>query len=125
LFQSAACVIGVKGAALTNIVFCSSAARVFVLSPSDWPDPFYWDLAGHLGMEYGEMFGPLVSGDERQSMHRFTIDVDRLARNLAAFCQPAGRAGVSIFGTPIAGAPILPAADGYTHIQGGYDARDA
>jgi hypothetical protein len=63
-------------------------------------------------------------------MHRFTIDVDRLARNLAAFCQPAGRAGVSIFGTPIAGtpiaaAPVLPAVDGYTHIQGGYDARDA
>jgi capsular polysaccharide biosynthesis protein len=106
LFRSAECVVGVKGAALTNIVFCSSTARLFVLSPADWPDPFYWDLASQLGMGYGEMFGPLVSGDGRQSMHQFAINAERLAQNLAAFCQPKGRPGAPIFGAPLTGAPI-------------------
>jgi capsular polysaccharide biosynthesis protein len=102
LFQSASCVLGVKGAALSNALFCSSAARLFVLSPSDWPDPFFWDLAAQRGLAYGEMFGPVHSDGERQSMHMFEIDIPRLARNLATFCQP----------TPAPGAPVVPAAVG-------------
>jgi len=34
------------------------------------------------------MFGPIVADDERQSMHRFTVNIPRLVRNLIAFCQP-------------------------------------
>ena len=115
LFRSAACVIGVQGAALANVVFCPGGARLFVLSPADCADPFLWDLASQRGMGYGEMFGPLVddetggdgpngdgpsgdgpsgdgpsedwpNGDGRPSRHRFTINVPRLAQNLAAFC---------------------------------------
>lgn len=89
LFAAAECVIGVKGAALANIVFCPATARLFVLSPSDWPEPFFWDLAGLRGLGYGEMFGPFVRDDGRQSMHPFSIDIERLARNLTAFCGPA------------------------------------
>jgi hypothetical protein len=90
LFHSAECVIGVKGAALANVVFGSSATRLFVLSPADWPDPFFWDLAAQRGMAYGEMFGRIVDVRERQSQHGFEINIERLTRNLVAFCQPVG-----------------------------------
>jgi capsular polysaccharide biosynthesis protein len=91
LFRSAACVVGVQGAALTNVVFCPAGARLFVLSPADLSDPFYWDLASLRGMDYGEMFGPLVegehAGDGRLARHRFSINVERMARTLTAFCR--------------------------------------
>lgn len=90
LFHSAECVIGVKGAALANVVFGSSGTRLFVLSPADWPDPFFWDLAAQRGMAYGEMFGRIVDVRERQSQHGFEINIERLTRNLVAFCQPVG-----------------------------------
>ncbi len=43
LFRAAESVVGVKGAALTNIMFCSDAASLLVLSPAGWVDPFLWD----------------------------------------------------------------------------------
>jgi capsular polysaccharide biosynthesis protein len=95
LFQSASCIVGVKGAAMTNAVFCTNAARLFLLSPADWPDPFFWDLTAQQGIAYGEMFGRLVGDDARQSMRSFAVDVGRLARNLAAFCAPASAQAVS------------------------------
>jgi hypothetical protein len=96
LFQSAECVIGVKGAALANVVFGSSATRLFVLSPADWPDPFFWDLAGQRGMAYGEMFGRIVDIHEHQSRHGFEINIQRLTQNLVAFCQPLGQPGAAV-----------------------------
>ncbi len=104
LFQSAECVVGIKGAALTNAVFCPSGARLFVLSPADWPDPFFWDLAAQRGMDYGEMFGPIMDDNQRQSMHRFAINIERFKQNLATFCQPERRP------EPRSGAAVLPAA---------------
>jgi capsular polysaccharide biosynthesis protein len=101
LFRSADCVIGVKGAALANIVFCSSATRLFVLSPADWPDPIFWDLAGQRGIAYGEMFGRIVDVREHQSRHGFEINIQRLTQNLVAFCQPLGHAGAAVL--PVAG----------------------
>jgi capsular polysaccharide biosynthesis protein len=95
MFHSAECVIGVKGAALANVVFGSSATRLFVLSPADWPDPFFWDLAAQRGMAYGEMFGPVVEVREHQSRHGFEIDIPRLTQNLTAFCQPVERPAAS------------------------------
>jgi capsular polysaccharide biosynthesis protein len=93
LFKSAACVVAVQGAALTNVVFCPAGARLFVLSPANVSDPFYWDLASVRGMGYGEMFGPLVNaepaGNGRSSRHRFSINVERLARHLTIFCREA------------------------------------
>ena len=104
LFRSAEYVIGVKGAALTNIVFCPSGARLFVLSPADWPDPFFWDLAAQRGMDYGEMFGSNMDDNQRQSMHGFVINIERLKQNLATFCQPERRQEHR------SGAAVLPAA---------------
>jgi capsular polysaccharide biosynthesis protein len=56
-FAEAEIVVGVKGAALSNTLFSSSKCRVIVLSPPRWLDPFFWDIAGQLGLEYTEIFG--------------------------------------------------------------------
>jgi hypothetical protein len=89
LFQSAECVMGVKGAALTNLMFCSGTASVMVLSPSDWPDPIFWDIAGQLGIGYSEMFGPVTDAAGPQGTNPFRVDVARLDKHLAAMCRPA------------------------------------
>ncbi len=42
LFREAEAVVGIKGAALANILFCRPSCSVMVLSPADFPDPFFW-----------------------------------------------------------------------------------
>ena len=79
IFQSARIVIGVKGAALTNAVFCASGSHLVALSPGDFPDPFFWDLVTQSGVNYSEIFGSLASHELPQSHNGFTIDLPRLA----------------------------------------------
>jgi hypothetical protein len=79
LFRSAEYVVGVKGAALANLIFCRPGASVLVLSPGDFVDPFFWDLSAHAGMQYSELFGKLVSHDKPRSHNAFEIDLDAFA----------------------------------------------
>jgi capsular polysaccharide biosynthesis protein len=79
LFRAAAAVVGVKGAALANILFCAPGASVLVLSPSDFPDPFFWDLAAHAGAAYAELFGRLTARDRPRSHNPFRVDPARFA----------------------------------------------
>jgi capsular polysaccharide biosynthesis protein len=74
LFQSAAAVVGVKGAALSNLVFCQPGAQCLVLSPGDFLDPFFWDLASAAGVTYTEVFGRLTGRDRPRSQNSFVID---------------------------------------------------
>lgn len=83
LFRSAEIVVGVKGAALTNAVFMSPGSAVVALSPGDFPDPFFWDITGQLGVRYLELFGPLAPGPSR-SKNDFTLQPDKLRAALAA-----------------------------------------
>lgn len=82
LFHAASCVMGVKGAALTNVMFCAPTAAVLVLSPGDWPDTIFWDLAAQLDIAYGEMFGPITSHARPQGTNPFHIDLARLTGHL-------------------------------------------
>jgi capsular polysaccharide biosynthesis protein len=61
LFSGAEVIIGAKGAALANLIFCQAPASVMVLSPADFPDPFFWDIAGQLNLRYGELFCPVTT----------------------------------------------------------------
>jgi hypothetical protein len=78
LFASASAVAGVKGAALTNMVFCPPETVVIVMSPIDWPDLFFWDIAGQRNFAYYELAGPLASGTNVRGQNPFAIDRTKL-----------------------------------------------
>jgi capsular polysaccharide biosynthesis protein len=79
LFRSAACVVGVKGAALTNLMFCPAGASALLLSPGDFADPFFWDVAGQAGVAYAELFGALTERTRAIGHNAFVIDPARFA----------------------------------------------
>lgn len=78
LFRSAQIVVGVKGAALTNMMFATNGAHLITLSPADFPDPFFWDLVSQSGVNYSELFGELTTSHLPQSHNSFCIDIERL-----------------------------------------------
>jgi capsular polysaccharide biosynthesis protein len=61
LFRGAEAILGVKGAAMTNILFSDPACRVMVMSPSSFIDPFFWDIASTRGISYSETFGEITT----------------------------------------------------------------
>jgi capsular polysaccharide biosynthesis protein len=81
LFSEAAAVIGAKGAAMTNCLFCAPGTKVMLLSPADFPDPFFWDVAP--SCEYGEVFGPTLTAKAR-GLNEFTVAPQRVAAMLDA-----------------------------------------
>jgi capsular polysaccharide biosynthesis protein len=82
LFNSADMIMGVKGAALANIIFCRADTKIIVLSPNDFADPFFWDIAGQLSLQYFEVFGPISSSVAGQAQNPFSIDTDDLTKAL-------------------------------------------
>ena len=89
LFSETEAIVGVKGAALANIVFCPAHCSVMVLSPSDFPDPFFWDIAGQLSLNYGELFGPTTT-NRSPGRNDFLVDLIAIARMLGAVLGSAG-----------------------------------
>jgi capsular polysaccharide biosynthesis protein len=94
LFRDAEAVIGVKTPHLANIVFCQPSAVVIALSPGDWPDPFYADIAGQNGLRYGEIFGPVIEARRGATPNDFRIEPNRLEQALAALLD-GGRPAAS------------------------------
>ncbi len=45
-FKAARTVAGVVGANLANLVFCRPGTEVYILSPADMPDTFFWFICG-------------------------------------------------------------------------------
>jgi capsular polysaccharide biosynthesis protein len=58
MFAEAEIVVGVHGAALSNLVFCSPGARVLELLPADFVDPAIWAITAELcDVEYRYLIG--------------------------------------------------------------------
>jgi hypothetical protein len=74
LFAGARAVIGVKGAALTSILFAEPDCPLIVLSPASFPDVFHWNLATVRGHPYWELYGPVVSHEGDPAYRPFRID---------------------------------------------------
>ena len=90
LFHQANLVVGVKGAALTNALFCSSRTHVVALSPGDFPDSFFWDLLAQSGIAYSEIFGVLQSRGGPPGHNAFSVDIAALRAVLSACLEDIG-----------------------------------
>lgn len=55
VFKNAYDVVGVMGAAMTNIVFAPIGSRIVNLAPADMPDTFFWFIAGLRRQKYTEV----------------------------------------------------------------------
>lgn len=55
LFKGASRIVGVMGAAMTNIVFAAPGTRVVTLAPAGMPDTFFWFIATLRGLDYTEV----------------------------------------------------------------------
>jgi capsular polysaccharide biosynthesis protein len=93
LFASASAVAGVKGAALTNMVFCPPETVVIAMSPIDWSDLFFWDIAGQRNFAYYELTGPLASGTNVRGQNPFAIDPTKLEITLQHALSESGSRG--------------------------------
>lgn len=82
MFHTADVVMGIKGAGLTNILFCTSAAAAIVLTPAGWRDPFFWDLAGQAGLDYREIIGEFTGHVPDPTAYPFSVDPNLVVRAL-------------------------------------------
>ena len=80
LFRQADAILGVKGAAMTNIMFSSSRCRLMVMSASNFIDPFFFDIASTRGISYSEVFGEVVTERESIGHNDFRVNVDDVER---------------------------------------------
>ncbi|TWA82780.1 uncharacterized protein DUF563 [Azospirillum brasilense] len=77
-FREASHVVGVMGAAMTNVLFCPPDSRVLQLAPSGWEESFYWDLAAMHGQSYNVLFGTAAGNSEHVHQCAFEVDIGRL-----------------------------------------------
>ena len=84
LFAGAEAVLGVKGAAMTNILFARPSCRLILLSPADFIDQFYWSIASLRGIAYHELFGALVTRGKVAGHNDFRVDPARVDAMLTA-----------------------------------------
>lgn len=76
-FKSAEIVIGVMGAAMTNIMFCPRGCKVINIAPANFPDTFFYLISCLRGLVYNEIRGK--NDDESDSRNvPFRIDLKKL-----------------------------------------------
>ena len=89
-FGNAGAVIGPHGAALADIVFCPSGARILELVPSDHIYPYYYTLAESAELKYACIVGRSLTNRRTirgPSQYDFTINIDELKRAMDDFLE--------------------------------------
>jgi capsular polysaccharide biosynthesis protein len=81
-FANARIILGPKGAAFTNVIFCAPGAHVLALSSSRFVDPFFWDLASLCRVSYSEIFCRSLGTDPATA--DFEVDISSIAEFLSA-----------------------------------------
>jgi capsular polysaccharide biosynthesis protein len=79
LFSGADIIVGVHGAALTNLIFSRSGTSVLEILPSSLQEPGMFTAATHSNLNYW-----FVLGDRLDSEGNFSIAVPKLQRALDA-----------------------------------------
>lgn len=87
LFSEARMIVGVSGAALTNILWSPPECEVFSLSPNFGAEFFFWDIACIQNQRFSFIFGD--SQDPEKLGHSdFSINTDLLCEVLQAASSP-------------------------------------
>lgn len=82
-FQNSEIVIGAKGAGLTNCMFMPEGSTILALSPADFEDPFFYDLASHANIKYAEIFCPVEETPNRgRGFRNFLVPIKKLENAL-------------------------------------------
>ncbi len=77
LFYQAREIVGLAGAALTNVVYCRPASRMTVLAPATMPALYFWDLAAQVGVDFRIGYFPALSAS--RGIHAdFIVDPSQL-----------------------------------------------
>ena len=88
LFNQAEAIIGIKGAAMTNILFARQDCRVMMMSPASFTDTFFWDIASVRGLAYAEIFGETVTDNLSLGHNDFRLDTSRVEEMFRAVLAP-------------------------------------
>lgn len=89
IFASAEMVVGVHGAGMTNLAFCSPGTRILELLPAWYPNPIYCQLCDAAGLVY---VGCLSEGErssaERDGRMDFRVSMENVQDGLALLGIP-------------------------------------
>ena len=84
LFAQASCVVAPHGAALSNLIWCSSGTRILELASASYSPNYFKSLAAECSMDYQRLvFGTGVSS-WAAIRDDFTVDLDAIRRFLTA-----------------------------------------
>lgn len=73
LFHQATEIVGIAGAALTNLIYSRAGAKIAVLAPASMPALYFWDLAAQSGLDF--RIGYFRATDPTRGIHSdFTVD---------------------------------------------------
>lgn len=87
LFSSASIIVGVHGAALTNIVFAKPGAVVIELMPPNYSHPCYEQLSFVRRLRFNRLVG---FSDCDHGLHDFSIDVGEVVEAIICMSKGAG-----------------------------------
>ena len=80
-FASAEEVVGISGAAMSNIVFCQPETKIVILSPNSMASFYFWDVAHHAKVNYSIFY--FESNKDRGIYSDFSVNLDVLKNYLA------------------------------------------
>lgn len=83
-FARASTIVGIMGAAMTNVVFSPPGSRILDIAPDpEWKDPFFWDLAAICGHRYAAIYGQWRQSELPAARRNFTLSLDVLSKAIA------------------------------------------
>ena len=79
-FHSADIIVGCMGASMSNIVFCKKSTEIIMLAPEGWVEPYYWDLASVMNLNYSAIYGKVNDYSEPTHLRSYEIDTSILMK---------------------------------------------